>query len=59
METVMNNSRRECTRIQESHFGFIPGLSTADAIFELQQTVEQHREGQKVINLVFINLHKD
>ena len=36
----------------------MPGRSTTDAIFELRQTVEKHREGQKDINLVFINLEK-
>ena len=50
----------ECTSIQESQLGFTPGRSTteSDANFGMIQTVEKHREGQKDINLVFIDLEK-
>ena len=57
-ERVTNKKLTECTSIHESQLGFMPGRSTTDANFGLRQTVEKHREGQKDINLVFINLEK-
>ena len=49
---------RECTDIHESQCGFMPGRSTTDAIFNLKQTIEQYREGQKDICITFIDLEK-
>ena len=46
------------TSIHESQLGFTPGRSTPDANFGLIQTVEKYIEGQKYINLVFIDLDK-
>ena len=43
----------ECTSIQER---FIPSRSTTDPIFGLEQIVEKLREGQKDINVLFIDL---
>ena len=43
----------QCTNIHESQFGFMPGRSTADAIFILKQTIEKHREGHKNIRVTF------
>ena len=42
----------------ESQFGFMPGRSTIDAIFILNQTIEQYQEGQKDICVTFIDLKK-
>ena len=36
----------------------MPGGCTSDAICGLEQTVEKHREVQKDINLVFLDLDK-
>ena len=49
---------RHCTNVHESQFGFVPGRSTTDAIFILNQTIEKHREGQKNIRVTFIDLEK-
>ena len=57
-ERVVDRRIRQCTNIYESQFGFMPGRSTADAIFILKQTIEKHREGQKNIRVTFIDLKK-
>ena len=44
-ERVLDRRVGECTDIHESQFGFMPGMSTTDAIFILKQTIEQYREG--------------
>ena len=36
----------------------MPGRSTTDATFILKQTIEQYREGQKDICVIFIDLEK-
>ena len=55
---VTNKRLTECTSIHKSQLGFTPGRNMADANFGLMQTVEKHREGEKDINLVFINLER-
>ena len=57
-EKVVDRRLRECTEIHESQFGFMPGRSTTDAIFILKQTIEKHREGQKDIRVIFIDIEK-
>ena len=57
-ERVTNKRLTECISMHESQLRFMPGRSTTYAIFGLRQTVEKHGEGQKDINLVFINLEK-
>ena len=49
---------RACTDIHESQFGCMPGRSTTDAIFILNQTIEKYREEQKDICATFIDLEK-
>ena len=36
----------------------MPGRSTTEAIFILRQTIEKHREGQKDIRVIFLDLEK-
>ena len=58
-ERVLDRRIRQCTNIHESQFGFMPGRSTADAIFILKQTLEKHREGQKnIFRVPIIDLEK-
>ena len=57
-ERVTNKRLTECTSIHESQLGFKPSRSTTYTNFGLIQTVEKHIEGQKDINLVFIELEK-
>ena len=42
----------------EEQFGFMPGKGTTDAIFAARQMIEKHRERQKELHMVFIDLDK-
>ena len=42
----------------EEQFGFMPGRGTTDAIFAARQVMEKHREKQKELHMVFIDLKK-
>ena len=57
-EKIIDRRLREETRISEEQFGFMPGRSTTDAISILRFTMEKHREKQKGLHLVFIDLEK-
>ena len=57
-ERVIDRRLREETTIGEEHFGFMPGRGTTDAIFAARQVIEKHREMQKELHLVFIDLEK-
>ena len=57
-ERVVDRRMRQCINIHESQFGFMPGRITTDAIVILKQTIEKHREGQKNIRVIFIDLEK-
>ena len=45
-------------QITNSQFGFMPVMSTADAIFTPKQAIEKHREGQTNIRVAFLDLEK-
>ena len=53
-----NNRLREETIIGDEQFGFMPGRGTTDAIFAARQVMEKHREIQKELHMVFIDLEK-
>ena len=55
-ERVIDRRLREETTIGEEQFGFMPGRGTTDAIFAARQVIEKHREMQKELHLVFIDL---
>ena len=57
-EKIIDRRLREETRISEEQFGFMSGRSTTDAISILRFTMEKHREKQKGLHLVFIDLEK-
>ena len=57
-EKIIDQRLREETEIGKEQFGFMPGRSTTDAIFALKMTMEKHREKQKGLHLVFIDLEK-
>ena len=56
-ERVIDRRLREETTIEEQ-FGFMSGRGTTDAIFAARQMIEKHREMQKELPLVFIDLEK-
>ena len=57
-ERIMDARLRQNVKISEEQFGFMPVPSTTDAIFALRQLVKNHREGQKVLHCVIIDLEK-
>ena len=57
-ERIIERRLRQETQISEEQFGFMPGRRTTDAIFALRQMIEKHRERQKELHLVFIDLEK-
>ena len=57
-ERIIDRRLREETSIGEEQFGFMPGRGTTDAIFASRQVIEKHREIQKALHLVFIDLEK-
>ena len=56
-ERVIDRRLREETTLEEQ-FGFMPGRRTTDAIFAARQVIEKHREMQKELHLVFIDLEQ-
>ena len=58
-ERIIDRRLREETTIGDEQFGFIPGRGTTDAIFAVRQLMmEKHREKQKELHMVFIDLEK-
>ena len=50
--------RTQETTIGNEQFGFMPGRGTTGAIFAVRQLMEKHREKQKGLHMVFIDLEK-
>ena len=57
-EKIIEKRLREATTIGDEQFGFMPGRGTVDAIFALRQMMEKHREKQRGLHMVFIDLGK-
>ena len=57
-ERIIDRMLREETTIGDEQFGFMPGRGTTDAIFAVRQLMEKHREKQKGLHMVFIDLEK-
>ena len=57
-ERVIEARIRKEVTIAQQQFGFIPGRSTADAIFCLRMLLEKWTEGQKEVHCAFIYLEK-
>ena len=57
-ERVMDNRLRQVVRIGRQQQGFMKRLGTVDGIFSLRQNMEKHREKQKELHMVFIDLEK-
>ena len=49
---------REETCIGEEQFDFMSGRGTTDVIFAARQAMKKHRETQKELHMVFIDLEK-
>ena len=57
-EKVIDRRLREETTMIEEQFGFMPGKGATDAIFAAKNMIEKHRERQKKLHMVFIDLEK-
>ena len=57
-ERIIDRRLREETTIGYEQFGFMSGRGTTDAIFAVRQLMEKHREKQKGLHMVFIDLEK-
>ena len=57
-EKVTDRRLREETNMGEEQFCFMPGKGTTDAIFAAKQMIGKHRERQKELHMVFIDLEK-
>ena len=56
-EWVIESRLHEMVNVCQQ-FGFMPGRTTADAIFALRQVVEKYRKGQQNMQCVFIDMEK-
>ena len=57
-ERIIDRRLREETSIGEEQFGFMPVRGRNDAVFAARQVMEKHREMQKELHKVFIDLEK-
>ena len=58
-ERAIEKRLRDGVSISYQQFGFMPEISTTDAIFALRQLIEKYREGSKDLHYVFIDLEKE
>ena len=49
---------RDIVSISDEQFGFRPGVGTTDAIFVIGTLCENFREGNKPLDMVFVDLEK-
>ena len=57
-EKILEKRLRQMVEISSRQFGFMAGRSTTDAIFALRTLLEKHREKQRDLHMVFIDLEK-
>ena len=48
----------QITQYCEEQFGFMPGRGTIDTVFAVRQMMEKHRQKQKGLHIVSIDLEK-
>ncbi|KAK3570239.1 hypothetical protein QTP86_017140, partial [Hemibagrus guttatus] len=58
-ERVVEARLRKVVEICEQQYGFMPRKSTTDAIFALRILMEKHRDVQRELHCVFVDLEKE
>ena len=54
----MDGLIRQLVSIDDSHFGFVPGRGTTDAIFVVRQLQEKYLAANKKLYMAFVDLEK-
>ena len=57
-ERIIEARLRDRVEISKQQYGFMPGKRTTDAMFALRMLMEKHREGQRQLHCVLVNLEK-
>ena len=57
-ERVIDQRLRDTVSISDGQFGFKSGVGTTDAIFVIRTLCEKYREGNKPLDMVFVDLEK-
>ena len=57
-ERIIDQRLRDIVSILDGQFGFKPGVGTTDAIFVIRTLCEKYREGNKPVDMVFVDLEK-
>ena len=57
-ERIIKARLRDRVEISKQQYGFMPGKGTIDAMFALRMLIEKHREGQRELHCVFVDLEK-
>ena len=58
LERIVDGLIRQVVSIDDSQFGFVPGRSTADAIFVVRQLQEKYLAANKRLYMAFVDLEK-
>ena len=57
-ERIIDQRLRDIECLSDGQFGFKPGVGTTDAIFIIRILCEKYREGNKPIDMVFVDVEK-
>ena len=55
---IVDQRLMDIVSISDGQFGFKPGVGTTDAIFVIRTLCEKYREGNKPLDMVFVDLEK-
>ena len=58
LERIVDGLIRQLLSVDDSHFGFIPGRGTTDAIFVVRQLQEKYLASNKRLYMAFVDLEK-
>ena len=58
LERIVDGLKRQVVSIDNSHFGFVPGRGTTDAIFVIRQLQEKYLAVNKRLYMAFVDLEK-